>query len=893
MIEIWSSAAGSDGGDTTGPMSVEPSRRARLAGALELVIVGAVVLGLSLFALWRMDYLSAGSGHQIRMTDSTRTAYVARNLALGRGYSTDELPAFLLEFYDHAGKLHADRWVNADRFPFTAYAIAALYKVTGSTSYEVGILGYNLIWFVGFLVLLYWLVRTVWGDRWSALFALALALLHPLTYVYLYLKDADMMFLTTAVLIGLWRYFERGDRCSRWCLLGLGSALGLLYLARPNIGAAFIVYVGVITLRRGWTRWRADGLRAAVRSLLVREGVVVLAIVLWCLPFVIHSMREWGQPFFSANAIYQRPLGTRYAMNTDTWWKYSDPSFPITLRTLIDGAPGELTAKFTSSWLTTLKTGIGTWGMELALTAGLLAWLAGRVAAPADQVGDAERVHAARVRRLAGAVGAAVLMNLALLPLYGSHHYGYRHYLSFFLPLVWLCAGRAVVVFGQALAPAWDAARTRLRERPGAVLAVLAVAVVVWNIDRPAQDANQLFVTTSRFMARHWLMVPVALALVIWHRVWLRGRAFPRAAIGLTVLVVARFVPNLELKRLNLAWFPADTRVWDVLRERHGLVLSFAMQGEVNWVSGRRNIPAPENVLHTYSLLIDHGLQVEDLYVESADAMLDPYDGVFHYAAPGFESYQRMQRYQGRLPGYQVVFHAASTKGYPRYGIKPRAKASTVWRLVDPAGVQAMLRSPEHIAVGDVGDVVYTTHGWGDYVTIDGRPALAATSVTRERYLRIRDRPVEDTALSFFLDDRRPTSVDLEVYATHPTHLAFYWNLDLYAYDRPGDRPAHAIGGYDVVTPGWQHIRLAVPPGVTRRGLNKLGFRADSFQSVVACPPAFSSSACERVALVSAAGALVAPTSEAVSTIRVGGLDAPVAMRASLFAAMVTFGYGP
>src|SRR5690349_6679596 len=112
----------------------------RLSVGLELCAVAAIVLVVALYALWRMDYLSPATAHHVRMTDSTRTAYVAKNIVEGRGYTTNELPAFLLDFYDDSGKLHDEHWVNADRFPFTAYAVAALYTVTGSTDYEVGIL---------------------------------------------------------------------------------------------------------------------------------------------------------------------------------------------------------------------------------------------------------------------------------------------------------------------------------------------------------------------------------------------------------------------------------------------------------------------------------------------------------------------------------------------------------------------------------------------------------------------------------------------------------------------------------------------------------------------------------------------------------------------------------
>ncbi|MCE9576989.1 MAG: hypothetical protein K8W52_27835 [Deltaproteobacteria bacterium] len=871
-------------------MSERPPRVHRYRGAIELAVVAGVVLALSLYALWRMDYLSADTAHHVRMTDSTRTAYVAKNIAEGRGYTTNELPAFLLEFYDHAGKLHEDQWVNADRFPFTAYAIAALYTVTGSTSYEVGILGYNLICFIGFLVMLYWLSRTVWNDRWSATFTLTIALLHPLTYVYLYLKDGDMMLLTTGVLAGLWRYFERPpDELSWKRALGLGTLMGWLYLARPNIGSPFILYFGVIILRRLWTTWRARGLGAAIKSVARREGIVVAAIAAWCLPFVIHSLSEWGQPFFSANAIYQQPLGTRFSMGTDTWWKYSDPNQAMTLRTLIDGAPDQLMTKFTSSWIMTLKTTAGTWGMEIFLACGLLAYLARRPAADPTPADDADLERGRRVRRLAGIVGFAVLMNFLVLPLYGSHHYGYRHYLSFFLPLVWLCSGRAVALIIELLKPTWASARADIRRRPGLWVAIVLVPLLVWNLTSPAQDANQMFVSVARFTTTHWLTSLIALALLIWHSVLFRGAVYPRVVLGLSILVVARYVPNLELKRLNLSWFPADTRVWDTLRERKGLVMSFAMQGEVNWASDRRNIPAPENVLHAYSFLFDHGLEVEDVYVESAELMLDSWDGVFYYAAPGFESYARMQHYHGRLPGYQEVFYAASQKAYPKFKVKPRPKASTIWRLVDRDAVRAMGKSPDRIDIGDVANVVYTTHGWGDYFTIEGKSVVAATDATNRRYAAISEQPGEDSSVSFFLDDRRPTSVDVEVYATHATKLDFYWNLDLYAYDRVGDRPSHAVGSYTVAAPGWQTIHLTIPAGVTRKGYNKLGFHTAAFQPLVACTAAYTDDAC---------GAVKVPMTDtmpdfntAVRVVRVDGSGPPTPMRASLFARSLRFNY--
>src|SRR3954452_7452691 len=103
-------------------------------GALELVLCALLVLAVAGRALNRMDYLTGDGAQMVRMTDASRTALVARNLVDGNGYTTQDLPAALVDFYDQRGKLHDDRWVNADRFPFASYAIAVLYTATHTTS---------------------------------------------------------------------------------------------------------------------------------------------------------------------------------------------------------------------------------------------------------------------------------------------------------------------------------------------------------------------------------------------------------------------------------------------------------------------------------------------------------------------------------------------------------------------------------------------------------------------------------------------------------------------------------------------------------------------------------------------------------------------------------------
>lgn len=817
----------------------EPDRPWRWRLAIELAICTLLVAAISVNAMRRMDYFGTTTEQQIRMTDESRTAYVAKNLAEGHGYTTNDLPASLVDFYDLHGKLHAAHWVNADRFPFAAYLTAAIYTVTGSTSWKVGILGYNLVFFIAFLVVFYAFSRAVWRDPYASLFTVTLALLHAYTFQFLYWKDGDTLLLTTLTMWALYRYFKRPDAMTWKHALAVGTLFAFLFLARPNFGAALILAFLYVTGKAMW-RARGDGAKGLARRFARREWLALGVGFLWCVPFMIYSLGEWGTPLFSANSLYQLPLGTRFAMGTDTWWKYTEPGHPVTLGRLFHASPAQLWAKFPTSWGATLQTIIGSYPVELALACGALVWL-GRRVGPDDEAG--RRIAEVRpLRPVAAFIGFALVSNLALLPLYGYQHQSYRHYLCFILPLVWLCAGGGLALLCEHARPHLRSAANHVRAHAVLYLLGALLAVVAWNCGAPsAANTNRFFTRTSKLVHHHWLVVALALGLALAHRWVLRPPWWPRVVVLACGLVLVAYRPNRSMKETNFVWFPANDQVWGALRQHHGLVSSLALQGEVAWNTDRLNIPAPEWPMEIYSLLFDHKLEVEDLYIESADAQVTI--GPFKTAAAGFEGYARLQHYR-TMPGYEVAYHYETTRGYPKFRIKAQPKASTVFHLADRGAVQQIAHSPTSIDLGDPAEVIYTAHGWGEYYALDGKQAVAGTDVTRERYLTDDEGPWEDASVTFFLDERRPTSLDLEIYAPAAASYTFYWNLDLYEWDRPEDRAAHALGTYTAAAPGWQRVHLAIPPGLTRKGLNKLGFRSSMLQAAVMCPAQLTDVAC-------------------------------------------------
>lgn len=837
--------------------------RLRAFGHRHREVIACVVATtlIACVALARMGLLAPSSTQDVLVFDSARTAYVAKNLVEGKGYTTDDLPASMVAYYDREGILHEAHWRNADRFPFAAVAIAGIYTVTGRHDAWTGVVVYNLATFVLFLTTLFVLTRRLTGSALGGALAVALALLHSQTYVFLFMKDADMLWLAVLTMACFDAYLRR-DAAARTGrqLAWFGTVLAWSFLSRPNVALPFMGALAVVSLHglgRG-LRGKPGGTTPArwVRT----DLIALLVAAAWIAPFIAYNLHAWGKPMFSANGLYQPPLGTRFGMGTDTWWRYLPADYDYSVGHLWAVDRAEVVAKFTTSWVATLRTFVGNYVVELALALGAVHVLRRRRASAGPDPA------LAGLRGTSWAVGAAFAFNFLTLPLYSYPDYSWRHYLAFALPLVWIAGAIALLALGDVVGPTWTRVRDWVRPRRGPIALVGGAALVVALLRQPGNDGNLLTMAAAMWGFKHWLLAILALAVVAAWPWWRRWSRHATALVVATTALMALYRPHKGWKSFTHIHVPMSNRVWTELRQRHGLVASLALQTQVSWNTGRQNIPAPEWPLRLYEMTQRHQLWFEDLYLESPEAALTPFDGLFGRAAPGFEGYLRLARYRDHLPGYRLAFHEEGKAGRPRWRILPRAKSSTVYTLVDRAAVEAVWRTPTTIVLGDEAAVVYTANGFGGYYQIDGKPVVAATDATRRRYTPRGARPFEDTGVTFFVDERPPTRVSLEVYAPSPNRLTFYWNLDLDEYTPPGQRAAHALGAVDLPG-GWQTITLDVPAGVTRRGLNKLGFRADRLPSVALCGAATAEALCARLPVPvggSAATALYRfPTQEA------------------------------
>lgn len=818
---------------------------------------------VGVFVLWRLALLSPSTWQDSLVVDSARTALVAKNIVEGNGYTTNDLPASLVAFYHQEGKLHDAAWVNADRFPFAAYATAALYLVTGQRDAWTGVIVYNLLTFVLFLTALYMFVARVTKSRAGGAIAVVLALLHGHTYFFLFMKDADMMLLAVLAFDGFERFFATPmQERSPWRMAWFGTVLGWSFLSRPNVGAPLLVALAVASLIGLVRELRRDHPGVVFKQWARADLVAGAVAAAWLVPLLIHTVSEWGSPFFSANSLYQGILGTRFGMNTDTWWRYVPPAMDLSLGNVWSAAHGDMLAKLTTSWLATLKTFVAAYFVELAL-----AFVAVHVvrARKTDRVdGEAREPVRDGVRWMVLVAVVTFVFNYATLPLFSYKAYSWRHYLAFILPIVWMGAAISLLHIGAWLEPAWTRARAWARDHKQLVVAAIALFVVVLAFRARGIDGNFLVMGVTRFWERRWLLASfILLALLLG---WWKGRwGAPLKLVMVTVAVTAVFYrPHRAFKNFTHIHVPASNRVWKELDKRDGLVTSFALQTQVSWNTGRKNIPAPEWVMRIYEMTRVHDLWFEDIYIESPEAQLSPRDGLFGAAAPGFEGYLRLATYRAHVPGYALAFHEDARVGRSRFGIPKRAKSSTVYTLADRAAVTQLFATPTEIAIGDPKAVVHTAHGFGGYYTIDGKSTVLANDVTRERYQYVDDRPWEDTSVTLFVDERVPAQVTIELYAPAANSLTFYWNLDLDEYTPKAKRKQHELGSFTIPAPGWHTVTLAIPRNLVRTGLNKLGFRAGYFPIVGICAAGTSDAACRSQPAVTPPSLVVlAPTSEA------------------------------
>ena len=804
-----------------------------------MIALVAVVCAMYLNDLVRPEHL-----FYLVDNDQARSALVARSLAQGLGYKSPLLTNAMVEFYHQAGKLNVDGlWENSDRFPLTIFGIFVLFKLLGTTSYIVGILLFGIVFFLASAALVYKLAVHVTGKPIAGLLSVSLMCLLPDMTDTIVFKGADDLFYALLTLYSYLIWRQAIYRGGWWQPILLGVFAGLAFLCRENMGLFFLAAVGVDGV---WSLARREftflaGLKAGLLTTLGFGACI--------LPFGWYTEQVWGVPFFSANSLYQFSFYSPYQMVTDAWWKLHTPVGHIKNWDLFKSDPWP----FLRNWSDFIRLNISGFALAydfnwcLAIYAIARRWHIGAAGA---------------VRPLLICTGVPLLLNLFSLGFFVVASYAPVYMLGF-IPLLIVLSIDGVMLFlptvrrlVESLAEREQAPkpiglvlskRSAVFSQRGqiAVMAGLLICILLYKhytlvllaIRQPSSLQHLLFdsiraiAVTGACLAALFFILQLAVS----------PRRPPRFAVWafLAIVVASLMTPNLDIKASAYISLPEDTPSLQKLAAAtppDGIILAFNGFYGLPWLLDRKVLGLPEYPDYIYEMITKYNLPIDTIYLDGAMSWFLAANA--HNWAPSYEIYPITGRIRGVIPGFELVDYRVDSAGYSRYAFPSVPKEIAVYRRIPGFDFSQLTVPPVSYTADNPNDRIHFIDGFGETGTFEGRTVIFASDEVRARY-RMRPNgwePWADNDITFHANAaRKPKAILIDAYMLGRTQMGIYLNLDLDIYDKPRERRSKQVGDLYIAEPGWQQIRIELPPDRVVDGLNKIGFKSTFFNPVSVC----------------------------------------------------------
>jgi hypothetical protein len=777
----------------------------------EHAVALAAVLGLALLFLV-VVYLPTQGG--ITNVDGVYEAQVARNLLLGRGYTTNELPLYSIYYAHQHGASVAPPWFSTIEFPLPILLKVVLLSATGSSLLAATTL-FSAGCFVGAVVAFYRLLFVAFRRIRPAMLGSSLLASNPLLISAALSGKADPLSLLLFVL-ALGFLFEAAlvEGSGIRPTVGLGVILGLSILTMYSDGLFLAlgcaVALGWLQLHRNGLGWR--GMARSVGALLVPLGLVLL-------PFVVAFEALYGVALPSGNLLLQLVAFTPSVKYMNPWWKLTYPSQAANLLPYLGAYSGQLLEK---SWVWGGATfsaflGLGSPYAVVPLTPVSIWWLPVIYVAHLGFRGPSRGGLGADARRRSWIVGWIVLSNLTLAIAILSALAGTVEYVEYLIPGVLLLS---VLGIEESLA------------RTGRWLAAA---------DRAQTPGSSG--TASATRARRSLRRSGTLALRLWR---FAGIAVVGVLIVVPSAVFVGMVPAVS-SPASIApdWYtdadPAALSLLKTITAPNQVVVA-AEPWNVAWYDDRYSLPLPPYPDDIYSLLGD-GLNVSAVYVANLNGLFfQDVDAPYTY-----DAYVRLATYDYAMTGFEAV-HRGETSMGPDLVLERNPSV--------PIGSLLQTRQISFGTPSDSGDLVW---GWGTNSVVAGAPAnwagepgglpplsapgLAAFGCDGLPYTEGFCLPtisytdpagygqrgwvpaagsVPEAELTFLVNGTAPSAVTVELLSpVAAQNVALVVDANRVSYDEPG-----VLAGVDPV-PGadtWTNLTFALPPGTVTSGVNVLDF---------------------------------------------------------------------
>ena len=245
------------------------------------------------------DALKPGSG--LGIGDARLIGLLALALLLARGgFVLLNLHPEISPYSDENGYLliaqdFTDWWSNGNAVRGPGYPAFLALLGSGDTAIQLGQVAFEVL---GFVVLA-WTVSSLWGRRPLLIFGALWILYAPFAYYDASILSESMVLASTAVIAALLVTIRRrGPEVRTSLVVGLGVAIGLQELIRPNsakvmVLAAAVALVGVGSWKKGIVRW----------------GIVVLAFLVTVSPWLLRNYDIYGRPLSATIGNYGLLVG--------------------------------------------------------------------------------------------------------------------------------------------------------------------------------------------------------------------------------------------------------------------------------------------------------------------------------------------------------------------------------------------------------------------------------------------------------------------------------------------------------------------------------------------------------------------------------------------------------
>ena len=583
------------------------------------------------------------------------------------------------------------------------------------------------------------------------------------------------------------------------------------------------------------------------KNVLQAGCLTFLGFVACILPWGIYTYNVWGQPFFSANSLYQFTFYSPYQMATDAWWKLHTPVGKVSNGSLFRNDP----MPFLTNWFRFISYNF------LGLPAGyFFEMIAGLYALISRWY---EKKLAALCPFLI-VTGACFFLNLISLGFYVDAGYS-PAYLIYVIPVFYLLAADGLYYFSAALQNFLQKQEPMLfQTKIGVIKSPLIFnqrwflfgfgILLVLALFRKSLSFTQLMgFRTGRIILMmgsgvahvfFFVFLFFVLAVVVCLAVRRKHGLHPGFLwLGISLAVFVLLTPNVSLRRDAYLSLPKETPSIEILKQITApdqITLSFNGFYGLPWLTDRKTLGLPEYPDYIYEMIGKYDLPIQSIYLDGAMSWF-LFSGSSHWA-PSYEIYPILGRIKGVIPGFELVDHRYETENYQRFNLPEIPKEIAVYRRIPGFDFKKLMEPPTQYTANNAEDRIHFVSGFGEVGSIDNIPVIYASDEVRGRFANRPDRlrPWEDSDITFHATtERKPKSIIIDAYFLGETQLYFYLDLDLDIYDRPKDRPRKQVGDFSIDHRGWQKIRITLPKEGVIDGMNKLGFRATVFHSVPVC----------------------------------------------------------